>query len=149
LYIKDVNGSPVAYSLKQLRTDNPNISFPSSFPEAVLADFDVYPYVEIPAPEVDCTTHKVSLGAILKIDGVWTQTWDTVVLTQGETCANEDVVDTTTVLADTQVRSLLLDRPAGIEAYINSSVTDLETAKEVLVTLAKALSIISKPALRQ
>lgn len=70
-YVKVTNGTPAAYSLAQLRQDNPNVSFPKNPPDAILADYDVYPLVDGARPDNDV----VEPGDIEQIDGVWMQTY--------------------------------------------------------------------------
>ena len=148
MYIKDNNGTPVEYTLRQLKLDNPNISFPSILSEELLAGFNVYPVVEETLPIFDPSTHKVVEGIITNIAEVWTQTWDIVLLTTTEVESIEDAEDSLVIRGDATVKSLILARPAGIESYINTNVTDLATAKEVLIVLAKAVSALGKQAFR-
>lgn len=42
MYIKVENGIPSNYSIKQLKIDNPNVSFPSDLPNELLENFSVY-----------------------------------------------------------------------------------------------------------
>lgn len=75
MYIKLTNGVPEKYTIGQLRRDNPQVSFPKSIPDSILADYDVYPLTPTPQPEVD-HTQNVAEGTPVQIDGVWTQVWD-------------------------------------------------------------------------
>ena len=84
MLIKVVDGVPNDYSIARLRADNPNVSFPKTISETVLAEYDVYKVVEQVEPEIDPTTHKVVVKGIENIDGVWTQTVEVVPLTEEE-----------------------------------------------------------------
>ena len=50
----------------------------------------------------------------------------------------------TAVKTDPAVRQLVKASPEGIENYINQNVTDLASAKSVLVKLAKAVSVLAQ-----
>jgi len=66
MYFKLTNGSPDKYSLRQLRSDNPNTSFPAEPTDALLAEWDVYPYTRPSVPEYDNLAWRL-------IDDVFTQ----------------------------------------------------------------------------
>jgi len=42
MYIKLIDGVPTRYSIGQLRQDNPQVSFPQTMPDSVLAEYSVY-----------------------------------------------------------------------------------------------------------
>jgi hypothetical protein len=71
MYIKVTDGVPAEYSLNKLRQDNPNVSFPRQPGDAILASYDVYHVVQGDRP----TNDIVSLGPIVEVNGVWTQTY--------------------------------------------------------------------------
>lgn len=73
-YIKLENGTPVAYSLRQLRRDNPDVSFPEVPDAYTLAGFGAYEYTATPAPEVGAFERAVDDG-FAQIDGAWVQKW--------------------------------------------------------------------------
>lgn len=75
MYIKVTNGVPENYSIRQLRLDNPNVSFPKDMPESVLADFDVFPLLSAPQPEYDTFRQRVVEGTPELTNGAWYQTW--------------------------------------------------------------------------
>lgn len=75
MYIKVTNGVPESYTIRQLRLDNPNVSFPKDMPESVLADFDVFPLLSAPQPEYNGLTQRVVEGTPELTDGSWYQTW--------------------------------------------------------------------------
>jgi hypothetical protein len=74
MHIRLVNGVPEAYSVGQLRRDNPQVSFPVEMPDARLAEWDVYPLTATPKPSVD-HTQNVTEVTPQQINGVWTQVW--------------------------------------------------------------------------
>jgi hypothetical protein len=74
MYIKLTNGVPENYSIGQLRRDNPQVSFPKTIPDSVLADYNVYPLQATTQPSVDYTKN-VAEGTPELIEGIWTQVW--------------------------------------------------------------------------
>jgi len=74
-HLKITNGQPETYSIGQLRRDNPNTSFPKSPSDALLADWDVYPYTVQDQPTVDYMTQTLTPAALTQSNGAWTQGW--------------------------------------------------------------------------
>lgn len=56
----------------------------------------------------------------------------------------DDTADMDAIKTDAQVRQLITARPQWIENYIDNNVTNLESAKDVLKILVKAISAIGK-----
>ena len=75
-YVKIINGTPTIYSLRDLRRDNPQVSFPAEPSDERLAEWDIYPLAEgaKPAPE---RWQRVVKGPVEQVAGVWTQTYVT------------------------------------------------------------------------
>jgi len=70
-YLKITNGRPKAYSLRQLKNDNPNTSFPKEPSEALLASYGVYPYTR-PAPaEYDGLAWRLIDDDFVEVNGAW------------------------------------------------------------------------------
>jgi hypothetical protein len=59
----------------------------------------------------------------------------------------EIAADTASAKIDPDILALIGARPAGIENYINTNVTDLASAKEVLIILAKVVSVLGRRAI--
>ena len=53
MYVKVTNGFAEIYSIGKLRKDNPNTSFPKHPTEALLADWNVFPYTDAEVPVYD------------------------------------------------------------------------------------------------
>lgn len=66
MYLKLENGVARKYTLQELKVDYPNVSFPQSPSDAVLADYDIYPYTQPDAPTYDLVTQNL-------VDGDFTQ----------------------------------------------------------------------------
>jgi hypothetical protein len=76
------------YSLQQLRADEPSRSFSASPSSRELAHFNVFRFNEVVAlvepPPVDPATHRLEQRPPVEIDGVLTQQWELVELTEAE-----------------------------------------------------------------
>tara|TARA_R110000772_G_scaffold268323_1_gene394881 strand:+ start:4668 stop:5102 length:435 start_codon:yes stop_codon:yes gene_type:complete len=70
MHIKLTNGTPAKYTLGQLRRDNPNTSFPSVIPDALLASYDVYPYV-VQDATFDPLTQNCVEKPLSQVNGQW------------------------------------------------------------------------------
>jgi len=66
--------SQYPYTIQQLRSDNPNTSFPSQMTEEQLNQFNVYNISQVGQPSVDYTKN-VTESTPQKINGAWTQVW--------------------------------------------------------------------------
>jgi|DEB0MinimDraft_3_1074331.scaffolds.fasta_scaffold174496_2 hypothetical protein len=75
------------YSIGALHTEYPDTSFPAALTAETLAAFGVHKIVETPLPAVDSKTHR-QVPSIQKVDGVWTQVWETQPLKQDTASAN-------------------------------------------------------------
>lgn len=83
ILVKDGNIEKYPYSIGQLKQDNPNTSFPSTIPEATLAEFGVYPVTPAEYPQVDYTKNVIEETPNL-INGVWYQDYTVVDATAEE-----------------------------------------------------------------
>ena len=63
------------YSIGDLRRDNPNTSFPRNPSNDVLADWNVFPVIDRPAPEHDPATQNCTQINPTLEDGEWVMTW--------------------------------------------------------------------------
>jgi len=86
MYVKVTNGAvdQYPYTIGQLRRDNPNTSFPKTIPEAMLADWSVYPVTveDQPSYEHDETVDENSTPTLS--NGTWTVGWTKRDKTQDE-----------------------------------------------------------------
>ena len=97
MHIKLTNGQPENYSIGQLRRDKPQVSFPKTIPDEVLADYDVYPLKPTDRLQVD-HTKNVAEGTPAQQDGEWVQVWDV-------TDASEEEIAQRTAEKEASVRS--------------------------------------------
>lgn len=83
MYLKLTNGQPEIYSIGQLRRDNPNTSFPKHPTDALLAEWDVYPYTVPDRPSYDPLTQQMNQGPFVQdAQGAWSLTWTVAQLPQ-------------------------------------------------------------------
>jgi hypothetical protein len=75
MHIKLTNGAPETYSIAQLRSDNPQVSFPQDIPEDTLAEFSVFPVQTTEPPTASETEVVESAGYLQLPDKTWIQAW--------------------------------------------------------------------------
>lgn len=63
------------YSIGALRRDNPSTSFPRNLSDTVLASWNVFPVVDVPAPSYDLATENCNQVNPTLQDGEWMMTW--------------------------------------------------------------------------
>ena len=68
-YLKITNGRPEAYSLRQLRHDNPNVSFPKDPSVELLASYGVYPYTRPAHAEYDGLAWRLIDDDFVEVNG--------------------------------------------------------------------------------
>ena len=147
MYVKVENGVGTEYTLRQLKQDNPNTSFPPKPSDELLAGFDIYPVLLTDPPALDEATQKAVAADPAYLDPYWVQQWDIVAKTTAEqdayaseTARQEDIA---LLKADSQVLALLRARPAGINNYVDNNVTDLDSAKDLLKILSRAVAVLA------
>ena len=75
------------YSIGDLRRDNPNTSFPRNPSVELLADWNVFPVVDRPAPMYDTTTKTIAQTEPTLENGEWVRNWKVSDLSQEEITA--------------------------------------------------------------
>jgi hypothetical protein len=89
MYTKVTNGTAIKYTLRQLRQDNPNTSFPKVVSNDILASYSVYPYTVTDRPAYDSNTQRCVEGVFEQDEQqAWTLPWVIQNQTQDETEAN-------------------------------------------------------------
>lgn len=84
MHIKIKNGVPKKYSIRQLLSDNPQVSFPKDIPNITLNAYDVYILKETIFPQYNPLTHRVEESIPENINGQWTQVWNVIPLSEEE-----------------------------------------------------------------
>jgi hypothetical protein len=145
MYAKVANGSVVQfpYSFNDLRSDNPDVSFPRVTDISAFAGFGVVPVAQQPNPAFNAATHKLVQGVPVLSGSDWVVTRVVTALTAQELKQVSLAEDAATLKADSQVINLLTARPAAINNYIETNVTNLAQAKDVLKILARAIAVVA------
>ena len=63
------------YSIGALRRDNPNTSFPANPTEQTLAEWNVFPVIDKPAPDYNPATQNCNQINPTLVAGKWEMTW--------------------------------------------------------------------------
>ena len=87
-YLKLIEGQPEAYSIGQLKRDNPNTSFPDKPSDELLARWGVHPYTLLEPPAYDRLTQTIVRTAITEVNGAWVQSWTVSDLPAEEASSN-------------------------------------------------------------
>ena len=93
MHIKITNGTPKAYSISQLRQDNPAISFPDKIPADTLAEYGVFPAVSTSAPPHGKTEVAEAAGYLQLADGTWSQAWRVRPMNEQELAVKAQEID--------------------------------------------------------
>ena len=152
-YILDSDGQPVRVNRIDIRQRYPNVSFPENPSPESLANFNIYILQETTEPSYDPATQKiVEVDPVETSPGVWTQTFDVVTLDAGELQEYQESISESTALQalknDNQAKALLKASPDEINSWIDSNVTNLTEAKNVLQILARVSSVLAQEVLR-
>ena len=76
--LKLTDNNPIKYSEVRLKSDNPNVSFPSPLNDVVLVDYNCYTYTIDPKPEYNSTLQYVKWKFEQRYEGWWVQAWDVI-----------------------------------------------------------------------
>ena len=86
MYVKAENGEVVKfpYSIEDLRSENPNISFPENMTDEALSSYNVFPvFEERNNASTDLKTERITESIVFE-DGVWKQKYNKVSLSNEE-----------------------------------------------------------------
>lgn len=78
------------YSIGDLRRDNTNTSFPRNPSVELLADWNVFPVVDRPAPMYDTATKTITQTEPTLENGEWVTNWEVSDLSQEEITARSE-----------------------------------------------------------
>ena len=136
------------YTLAQLKADNPSVSFPASPSATLLAEYGVNVVTITDQPAIDEATQKITGYTITFVVDHWEQTWTVETKTaqeQQEYIDRQNLAsDTAALKVDSDVLALCKSRPADINSYIDTNVTDLASAKETMKTMARAIAVVAQ-----
>lgn len=75
-YVYLLNGNPIPYSLRDLRRDNPNVSFSSNPPETLLNSYGVYSVKRLDKPDFNSETHVATMNSQASlVNDEWVYDW--------------------------------------------------------------------------
>ena len=106
MYIKVIESAIIAYSITQLKLDNPNTSFPDIISDRLLEEFSVYRYTELPPPNINIRTEYLE-EKYESIDGKWYKSWSVLPKLEAEIAAYDDSMRLA-IKAEAQRRILLI-----------------------------------------
>ena len=134
------------YSKNDLKSDNPNVSFPSNLTLDDAAPYGVVLVTQQADPVYDENTEYLVQGVPVLNGPNWEVTKVVTAMTQAQIDEYAKHVaiteDTDTLINDPQVAALLKKRPDEINAYIDTNVTDMDSAKEVMKVLARTCAVL-------
>lgn len=149
MYAK-VSGTTVErfpYTLKDLKADNPGVSFSSATTLDDVAQYGVVQVTQNADPAYDPATQRLEQGVPVESGGSWSVTRVVTALTAEEqaqkAAESARAEDIAAMKADPQVLTLLKARPNQINSYIENNVTDLASAKDILKIYGRALAVLA------
>lgn len=151
MYAKVIDGAVTVfpYTLKDAMAEYPNVSFPrdiSAIPEDTLNIHNIFSVTQLPDPVYNTVTQYLVQGIPVFNNGLLEVTRVVTAKTVGqinrEAKEAAQAEDKVALALDSQVRNLLTARPAQINNYIETNVTNLAQAKEVLKILARAVAVV-------
>jgi hypothetical protein len=146
-YVYAPNGVPTTYpySVEKMKSDNPEVSFPDTIDEVTLAEYNVFPVTPVPAPDAPVTKNVLETSPEL-VNGEWKQKWAQVdappelVAERQKRVAQEGEVNAAQL--DNWVSALMNMTPAQVEQFIQTNVTDLSSARNMLSKLAFCVRVL-------
>lgn len=127
------------YNPRSLKVEYPNTSFPRNMSAELLASYYVFEIAETTPPSGDVVTE----AAPAKINGVWTQQWDSRDFTTGEVQQQLEELQAS-IIASTQAHLDKTARDHGYDgilsacSYTTSIITRYKTEGDYCVTLRDA-----------
>lgn len=135
------------YSYAAFRAANPGTSFPREVNDAWLAGYGIYPVASVARPANTLTTNFVE-GTPVLVGDVWTQVWTEVPASAEQIAARQEAANDAAakneIKADNFVTSFIAMTPAQVNTYIQTNVTDLASAKNVIGKLALMVLLLAK-----
>ena len=146
MWINKTTGA-ILRTYSDVRKDASRVSFPSNMTdEMVLAHG--YDVVTPTIPTYDATREKATEAEPVEVNGQMVQQWAISSLTQAEIDAAaaraKALTDAIAARADAKLAALGNMTPAQARAWVQANVSNLADAKDVLGTLAAAVSVLSR-----
>ena len=135
------------YSFRQLRLDNPQVSFPADPSPGLLAEWGVVTVAPVDQPSVALDKNAVE-GIPALVAGIWTQTWTEEPATADQVAERQrEAADTSqraNIKADAFVARFIAMTPAEVLADVNANVTNIATAKTLIGKLAIMVLLLAR-----
>ena len=115
------------YSFRQLRADNPNVSFPSiwfeeaSYPAVGLEDFNMFPFTIAVEPPYDPLLERIELGSIIDVAGEWVKEWLVIALTPEEIAENYRQAEMSAIINAVEFQAFINLSPSAVEAQVDAT----------------------------
>ena len=154
MYIKINDGEIVKYpyDLGRLRGDNPNVSFPRTIPDDVLAEYGIHKVAPTDQPKFTLTQDPVEQMP-QRINGVWTQVWAMMDVSAEEAARRqqkaEDAAQAAAVKVDTFVRNFIAMSPEQVTAYISANTGNLTQMRDLVNKMALMLLALARREYRE
>jgi len=143
LYFKDGKENIPVYII---RDEFPSMSLPAELDDEFVLSLGYVPQEDVPRLAETETQYVVPDKKV--IDGKYVRGWKfvdkapEVIARQNERAL--EVLERAEIKADTLVQEFISKTPTQINAYINSQVTDLASAKDMLKLFGKILLIVAR-----
>ena len=141
------DGIKYPFYLSTLKTENPNVSFPGEMTDELLAEYGVYPVTPVERPERTLTQDPVEQTP-QQIDGVWTQVWAMVDVSQEEAVRRQaeadDAAHAESVKTDTFVSNFITMTPAQVTSYVENNTGNLAQTRALLNKMALMLLVLAR-----
>jgi hypothetical protein len=136
------------YTYAMFRAADPNVSFPAEVSDERLAEWGIYAVAPVGKPTYNAITENVVEGTPVLVGDVWTQVWS-VVSASADEIANRQAkaaaeAAKASVKADGFVGNFIAMTPAQVEAYVQTNVTNLATAKDVIAKMGIMLLLLAR-----
>jgi hypothetical protein len=135
------------YSFMELRKAHPDVSYPRDPSDERLADWGVVPVLEAERPPYSTTMNYQETTPTM-INGVLYQIWMAVPASPDEVASRERQAaegrDRASVKGDAFVTSFIEMSPAQVISHIDTNVTNLTSAKNVIKKLALMVLLLAR-----
>lgn len=149
------NGAVVVYpySFRQLRLDNPNVSYPKDPDDEKLEEYGVVEVVETAKPAFNPITQNVEEGVPAEVGGVWQKTWIVVAASAEESANRQAAANFNTareaVRLDTWVQTFLAMTPTEAQAFVNNNSANLAALRTNTARLAFMVNLLMRRELQE
>lgn len=152
MYIEVKDGVVTPVTLKQFRAAHPNVSFPPTVSDEQLKERGYFRVYDQPDPAFDPATQVLEAGEPVLVGETWQRMAVVVDKTAKQIAAEASEVEYAAskevLKGDAAVAALLRASPNQIDSYIDANLKDLASARTIIKTLARAVSVLADPLLR-